>query len=275
MAERGQTTAVILYKVYKNTCSSALNMATFVVLLFHSSSCPWNSLDLKNSMLCIYQKGFPLSVCIYDSIEIPPRLYPIYQCPCQWHCSRCLPRSSAAASASSQNNCDRLVSMDRDDSLYQSEAFDVVRLGVDEARGRGERPGICCTCCSRCCWLATAAFRAFSAAWVAEANACDCWEFPLACPPPAPPKPTPPPCPPDPCNWLTSSCCCWDRRFAATAATAAFWCCELGDGCCCWTCPPEPMSPEGAGRTLSNLRVSGLYIGCLNLQWVRRLSLRV
>lgn len=25
-------------------------------------------------MLCIYQKGFPLSVCIYESIEIPPRL---------------------------------------------------------------------------------------------------------------------------------------------------------------------------------------------------------
>lgn len=44
-----------------------------------------------------------------------------------------------------QNNCDKLVSIDRDDSLYQSDAFEVVLVGVET---RGESPGICC--CSRC-----------------------------------------------------------------------------------------------------------------------------
>lgn len=181
----------------------------------------------------------------------------------------CCCRPSRRAAVLLQNNCDRLVSMDRDDSLYQSEAFEAVLVGVET---RGDRPEIC-DCC--CCWLATAAFNAFRAAWVAEAN--EVAEFPPPPPPPPPAAPAPPPptataaAAVDPCSWLTSSCC-WDRRFAATAATAAFWCCDVGDCCCCCCCG---VIPEGAGRMLSNLRVSGLYIGCLNLQWVRRLSLRV
>lgn len=64
----------------------------------------------------------------------------------------------------------------------------------------------------------------------------------------------------NPRSWLYQSddpVCDWAINAAAAAAVTAA--CDVIDG----------------PNRFSNFLVSGLYMGCLNLQWVRKLSLRV